>query len=524
MESISEITNSALQGNVLERLSAQIRENPSAIKRGLEHAVPASMAGLGSYASSESKAEELLGSFRSGDYPHMNGTQVQDVVGDPAATARLTQSSSGFIGRLFGDKQTAVVDAIAKQAGLSRSGASTVLGLATPLVLNAVGRETEERHLDARGLSRFLADQGRSVSGSLPGPLASAIGGAGALGAASAAAAPRGTSNPLHDIKERAHEMTERARGATSETVHRGGEALHRGRESAAERLHRGREYEGREYERGRERELGRDVRAREPHARRGTAWKLAALAVAAIAALFLFSRRNAAPDLPRPETPETPRAAAPDTERPNAERANEPAQQPPQQAQQPEQQAQAPEQQGQQGQPGQQAPEQPAQPQQQAQPQAQQGSPESTPAPQQPGGVAAETLSASGGVGALTTLLDGDETLPKRFVLEGVKFDTGSAQITDPAMLDDVAGVLKQHDGAQVRLDGYADSTGDAEANAKLSQDRADAVKQHLVDQGVDADNIQTAGESSDRPVASNDTAQGRAENRRVELVVTDR
>src|SRR3970282_2928887 len=54
--------------------------------------------------------------------------------------------------------------------------ASTLLGLAAPLVLDAVGKEAESRHLDARGLSAFLTDQARSAAGALPGALSGAVG------------------------------------------------------------------------------------------------------------------------------------------------------------------------------------------------------------------------------------------------------------------------------------------------------------------------------------------------------------
>jgi len=72
------------------------------------------------------------------------------------------------------------------------------------------------------------------------------------------------------------------------------------------------------------------------------------------------------------------------------------------------------------------------------------------------------------------------------------------------------------------VQLVGNTDNTGTRESNQKLSEDRADAVKTMLVNQGVRPDRISTQGLGQDHPVAPNDTEEGRARNRRIELNVT--
>ena len=87
---------------------------------------------------------------------------------------------------------------------------------------------------------------------------------------------------------------------------------------------------------------------------------------------------------------------------------------------------------------------------------------------------------------------------------------------------VNDLAQVLKAYPNSQVQLVGHTDNTGTPEANQTLSLDRANAVKGMLVAQGVGADRISTAGFGQDRPVASNDTEEGRARNRRTELNVT--
>ena len=115
---------------------------------------------------------------------------------------------------------------------------------------------------------------------------------------------------------------------------------------------------------------------------------------------------------------------------------------------------------------------------------------------------------------------------LPRRFVLDNLSFDTATAQLVPGAAttLDSVAAVLKHHPTAQIVLEGHTDNAGDPASNRVLSQSRADAIKAALVARGVAADRISTAGVGQQQPVASNDTEEGRAQNRRTEIVVVRR
>jgi OOP family OmpA-OmpF porin len=87
---------------------------------------------------------------------------------------------------------------------------------------------------------------------------------------------------------------------------------------------------------------------------------------------------------------------------------------------------------------------------------------------------------------------------------------------------LNDVAKALKDQGYKAIVVEGHTDSRGSDENNMKLSQRRADSVRSHLITQGITADKITAVGWGESRPVADNDTAEGRANNRRVELVVT--
>ncbi|HTX38527.1 MAG TPA: OmpA family protein [Bryobacteraceae bacterium] len=84
------------------------------------------------------------------------------------------------------------------------------------------------------------------------------------------------------------------------------------------------------------------------------------------------------------------------------------------------------------------------------------------------------------------------------------------------------VSGILLAYPGLKIRLEGYTDSVGTDDYNQRLSEQRADSVRDYLLQQGVPADNLSAVGLGKADPVASNDTAAGRQENRRVEMVVS--
>ena len=79
---------------------------------------------------------------------------------------------------------------------------------------------------------------------------------------------------------------------------------------------------------------------------------------------------------------------------------------------------------------------------------------------------------------------------------------------------------MMQEHPGLRVRIEGHTDAQGDAASNQRLSEQRAAAVETMLTGLGVASDRLDSAGLGSTQPVASNDTAAGRAQNRSVELV----
>jgi outer membrane protein OmpA-like peptidoglycan-associated protein len=108
-----------------------------------------------------------------------------------------------------------------------------------------------------------------------------------------------------------------------------------------------------------------------------------------------------------------------------------------------------------------------------------------------------------------------------KNLVLQGVNFEFNKSRLTLDAqkVLDFVAQSLKENATATIEIGGYTDDKGSAAYNQRLSLARARAVRAYLIQRGVPADQLTAAGYGEARPVASNATEEGRAQNRRVEL-----
>ncbi|RUO77843.1 OmpA family protein [Idiomarina seosinensis] len=127
------------------------------------------------------------------------------------------------------------------------------------------------------------------------------------------------------------------------------------------------------------------------------------------------------------------------------------------------------------------------------------------------------DELSGSG----VQVIRDGDNI---RLQLPGnITFATDSASISQNfyPVLNDVAKVLKKYEKTTMMVEGHTDSTGAAEYNQQLSLNRAMAVRNYLTGNGVDQRRLTTYGYGESQPIADNNTASGREQNRRVELKI---
>ncbi|HMB59516.1 MAG TPA: OmpA family protein, partial [Xanthomonadales bacterium] len=108
---------------------------------------------------------------------------------------------------------------------------------------------------------------------------------------------------------------------------------------------------------------------------------------------------------------------------------------------------------------------------------------------------------------------------------LGDVLFETGETELKPEAQtsLVEVVDLLQSEPDKKIRIEGHTDSVGDAAANVRLSEQRAQSVLDALVSLGVDGSRITSVGMGEDFPIATNDTEEGRSKNRRVDVILLD-
>ncbi|MCB0516368.1 MAG: OmpA family protein [Chitinophagales bacterium] len=109
-------------------------------------------------------------------------------------------------------------------------------------------------------------------------------------------------------------------------------------------------------------------------------------------------------------------------------------------------------------------------------------------------------------------------------FNFDRILFETGKNTLTPESQeqVKNIAEILKAYPNVNIKLGGYTDNTGDPKVNMVLSQTRAETVMRNLVALGIDAKRLAAEGYGDQHPVASNDTEEGRAQNRRIAILVT--
>jgi len=108
------------------------------------------------------------------------------------------------------------------------------------------------------------------------------------------------------------------------------------------------------------------------------------------------------------------------------------------------------------------------------------------------------------------------------KFVTHGILFDVNKSSIKPESMgtINEIVKIMKDHPDLKFEIDGHTDSDGKADANLKLSEERAEAVKAKLTEMGIEDSRLTTKGFGASKPIDKNDSAEGKANNRRVEFV----
>ena len=111
-------------------------------------------------------------------------------------------------------------------------------------------------------------------------------------------------------------------------------------------------------------------------------------------------------------------------------------------------------------------------------------------------------------------------------FSFDRLYFETGKSALKPESreQLQNIAAIMKAYPNVKIKLGGYTDTTGDAAANKRLSNDRATSAMKELTNLGVSAERLEAEGYGSEHPIASNETSEGRAQNRRIAIRVTEK
>jgi OmpA-OmpF porin, OOP family len=386
------------------QIAGMLGESPDAVGKGLGGAIPAILGGLIGKSEAPGGADAIIGSMRDNKIDGGLLDNLGGLLGSGAQANQLMSTGGGMLSGLLGNKAGLLGTALSAFSGLKGGSATSLMGLAAPLVLGALGKSLPGG-LNASSLMGLLGSQKDHVKAALPAPLAGAMG-IGDLGGRTAAAA----STVTHAAKE--------------------------------------------EVSKG----LGL------------WPWLLGAGAIAAL----LFGLKSCKKEEMPVEVAATPAVVEPEVAAPA-----EPV-------------VEAP-----------------------------------VPAVAEPAAPAAAPTAAqlaAADTDELVAFVKSADAAPKNFIFESLTFDTGSANLSADSQIT-VANIIKvmaDNPTVALSIEGHTDNVGKPASNKALSERRAKAVLAMLTAKGVDAARLAEAGYGDEKPAADNATPEGRAKNRRIEVVVT--
>ena len=444
---LAEIARESMTNDVVNRLSEKVGESSSAIWKALEAMIPTVLAGMRSQAATPSVAGRLFdlvkGAAHSGLDRHLADGNLE----------ALGRQCQGFLNTLFGDKLAGLLNWLARFAGIKESSASSLMNIASSLVMSTLGRTIQQKGLDASQFASLLSNQSRWLSRLLP----SGIGDVPGMRALA----------DLGDRAEVSHATAAGTReGARPERPYR--ETVRTPRESQL-------------------------ISALLPLA-------LLLLAIPLLGWLMRGSPKIVEPDKEQAARPAPVQSSV-------AQTPNEPIKRP--------------------------APVQPSVVQTSEVRVPEPNRPETTASStvmptahkvnelRLPDGVTLQVPETSFLSPMYKYLTDATATSSGKFIFEGLEFDDAGIRVrpeTETAVAS-LTEMLRAFPSVALRIEGYTDQSADPAADRNWSLARAEALKDMLVKAGVPSNRLTTAGLGSEHPVASNDTAEGRAKNRRIEL-----
>lgn len=525
LESVMSLLGS---GDIVSKISGLIGTNKEGAEGAIKSAVPTVIGGLMSKATTSEGASGIFDLIKSGGYDGGNLMDLAGAFGGGASTDSWLSKGASLLSGIFGDKSTEVTNQLASSAGISSGASSKLLGMITPVIMGVLGKEVASKGLNAGSLASLLGDQGGFLQGLLPSwltnmfSLGSLTGGIkGALGdtADAAKSVVSGTTNIAKDVAGDTFDMGKKVvTGAADMTKGVATGAIDMGRKVASEATDMTREVA----------ESG------------GSAMKkllpLLLLLLGAFLVWWLWKGCNKSNDASAVAGD----SAAVSTNMDSAINATNNAAAVADSANTATQVTDSAATNG-------------------TTAQVTDSAANSTNATAAATTVAGQIDSASGNyiadVGAMTTITlpngtamqVGERSIESKLYkflsdpsmtvdtadktkgwmsLDRVYFETGKSVLTKESQkqVENLATILKAFPTAQIKIGGYTDNTGSEATNMKVSGQRAGVVLSNLAKLGATKENMKSEGYGPQHPVASNETAEGRAQNRRVDIRVTQK
>jgi OmpA-OmpF porin, OOP family len=501
-----ELLKAHLSGDVVSNIAALIGESPKNTESALHTAIPSLLAGLVDKSTDASSIGKLFSLLTDGNHDGGVLSNLGALSQGGEETTKLLSEGANLLSSFFGDKAAGMTDLVANASGISKSSSNSLLSFIMPVLMGLIGRHLKIEHTEyATGLAGLLSSQSGFLKNLIPAGLSSLL--AGDSIAETATATTASTEHVMSDFDKAANTLDSGYATPKTESLTDTFDDIGDKIEDVAEETFASAKNVVADVSESASQFGSHIVEDSKEFAHSATEafeegtsgskkilpWILLAAALA-LAWGLLKSCSVPATD---------PVATAPEVTAPVATPPPAPV--------------------------------------------------VATPAPTPPAPIPVEapvvekaadavsdfyekTLSTGYAIKAakdgleskLVSFIEGSEAISKDlwFNMNGITFDTNKASIKKESdeQINHIAEVLKAFPKVNIKIGGYTDNTGKANANKKLSNSRAIAVKKAIVAKGVKADRMDAEGYGSDHPVASNDTEEGRQQNRRIDVRVTEK
>jgi OmpA-OmpF porin, OOP family len=505
-----EILKEHLSSDVVSNLASLLGESAENTTSAVSNALPALLAGLAEKSSDENALSGLFNLIINDNHDGGVLSNLGALSHGGDETTSLIADGGKLLSTLFGEKVGGISNLIAELSGISGKSSESLLGFVTPVVLGLIGKTLKLQQIDtASGLSGLLGSQSDFIKNLIPAGLSGVLGGVLGAGAAPAAAVvdespldkamslggDSGEASVTGGITEALEIIEDKIEVAAEDTFNLAKESV----ASLAENVSKiGDNIVDESQDFAKSAATAFNETAEESGSKL-LPWFLIAAALALLwGVLKSCSTGEQATETPATQT-STPAEQTP------APVANTPTPATPA---------------GQEA-----ATATPAEP-----PKAEAAPPSaetSTYAKDLPTGFHIQA-DKDGVEQKLLTFIESNEPISKDlwFNMAGIQFDTDKATIRPESdnQITNIAEILKAFPKVKIKIGGYTDNTGKAANNRKLSGNRALAVKKAIVKKGIAANRVSSDGFGSEHPVASNDTPEGRQQNRRIDVRVTEK